>query len=398
MKKQIGVAVLGSLFAVLPAFALGGDSATMAQLQAENAAITAGNLSVTPQAALQAIPQVGQGVETVSSELQAVRADNAQIQRLASDWGNVQQQAANYARLASYASLSGIGPRVQTPFGIEQCHNVRWDDQIRQLITGGLNLAGDAEAEAYAMQAIDTQMVQDVADLMNAQASQALQTLAGGETLAGRKPSSAPGLATVQVESKQVESAASALDSLLNGVGQQIAAAFGPNSTLQPLPLANNWHPGIGSYPNLSAVRWIPGPDDGAPIGWYIEYSGAAFPRLSDRCPTGSASIPEFPASTILTSAQQAVTDEPALAPLLSSLEGGSVWSLAGGSLAGGGLATMGGQYTERTQLVKVLGYDMNQVSNYMVPINGDVANFAAQANTLTQSLSQQATGISTQP
>ena len=112
MKKQIGVAVLGSLFAVLPAFALGGDSATMAQLQAENAAITAGNLSVTPQAALQAIPQVGQGVETVSSELQAVRADNAQIQRLASDWGNVQQQAANDAQRASYASLSGIGPRL----------------------------------------------------------------------------------------------------------------------------------------------------------------------------------------------------------------------------------------------------------------------------------------------
>ncbi|WP_207650647.1 hypothetical protein, partial [Acidithiobacillus albertensis] len=87
------------------------------------------------------------------------------------------------------------------------------------------------------------------------------------------------------------------------------------------------------------------------------------------------------------------VTDEPALAPLLSSLEGGSVWSLAGGGLAGGSLAAvgplMGGQYTERTQLVKALGYDMNQVSNYMVPINGDVANFAAQANTLTQSLSQ---------
>uniref|UniRef100_E6QNU7 Uncharacterized protein n=1 Tax=mine drainage metagenome TaxID=410659 RepID=E6QNU7_9ZZZZ len=387
MKKQIGVAVLGSLFAVLPVFALGGDSATIAQLQAENAAITAGNLSVNPQASLQAITQVGQGAGTVSSELQAVQADNAQIQRLASDWRNVQQQAANYAQLASYASLSGIGPRVQTPFGIEQCHNVRWDDQIRQLITGGLNLAGDAEAEAYAMQAIDTQIVQDVADLMNAQASQGLQTLAG------REPSSAPSLATVQAESKQVESAADALDRLLNGVGQQIAAAFGPNSTFQPLPLAGNSHPGIGSYPNLSAVQWIPGPDDGAPIGWYIEYSGAVFPRLEDRCPTGSASIPEISASTILTSAQQAVTDEPALGPLLSSLEGGSVWSLAGGSLAGGGLAAvgplMGGQYTERTQLVKALGYDMNQVSNYMVPINGDVANFAAKANALTQLISQ---------
>ncbi|MBU2816841.1 hypothetical protein HF282_04965, partial [Acidithiobacillus ferrooxidans] len=77
MKKQIGVAVLGSLFAVLPVFALGGDSATIAQLQAENAAITAGNLSVNPQASLQAITQVGQGAGTVSSELQAVQADNA---------------------------------------------------------------------------------------------------------------------------------------------------------------------------------------------------------------------------------------------------------------------------------------------------------------------------------
>ena len=387
MKKQIRVVVLGTLFAALPAFALASDSTTIAQLQAENAAVQAGSTTENPQAALQGLPSVGegagtlQGSGTVSANLQAVQADNAQIQTLASDWGNVQQQAANYAQVASYASLSGIGPRVQTPFGIEQCHNVRWDDQIQQLVTGGLNLAGDAEAEAYAMQAIDTQIVQDVADLMNAQASQGLQTLAG------REPSSAPSLATVQAESKQVESAADALDRLLNGVGQQIAAAFGPNSTFQPLPLAGNSHPGIGSYPNLSAVQWIPGPDDGAPIGWYLRYSNDLFPRLEDRCPTGLASIPEISASTILTSAQQAVTDEPALGPLLSSLEGGSVWSLAGGSLAAVG--PLGGQYAERTQLVKALGYDMNQVSNYMVPINGDVANFAAQANTLTQSLSQ---------
>ncbi|WP_414041238.1 hypothetical protein ACJU26_03940 [Acidithiobacillus sp. M4-SHS-6] len=387
MKKLIEVAVLGSLFAVLPVLALAGDSATIARLQAENAAVQAGSTTENPQATLRAaglqgLSAMGGESGTVSADLQAVQADNAQIQRLASDWGNVQRQAANYFQLASYAGLSGIGPRVQTPFGIEQCHNVRWDDQIRQLVTGGLNLAGDAEAEAYAMQAIDTQIVQDVADLMNAQAdAQASQ------------PSSAPNLATVQAESKRVESAASVLDSLLNGVGRQIAAALGPNSTFQALPLANNWHAGIGSYPNLSAVQWIPGPDDGAPIGWYIEYSSAVFPRLEDRCPTGSASIPEISASTILTSAQQAVTDEPALAPLLSNLEGGSVWSLAGGSPAGGGLTAigslMGGQYTERMQLVQALGYDMGQVSRYMAPINGDVANFAAQANTLTQSLSQ---------
>ena len=82
MKKRIVVVVLGSLFATLPVFALGGDSATIAQLQAENAAITAGNLSVTPQAALQAITPVGQGGGTVSSEWQAVQADNALTQSL----------------------------------------------------------------------------------------------------------------------------------------------------------------------------------------------------------------------------------------------------------------------------------------------------------------------------
>jgi hypothetical protein len=375
MKKQIRVVVLGTLFATLPVFALASDSTTIAQLQVENAAVQAGSATQNPQTALQGLSQVGQESGTVSADLQAVQADNAQIQTLAMDWVSVQQQSANYARIGSYASLSGIGPRVQTPFGIEQCHNVRWDNQIQQLVTGGLNLAGDADAEVYAMQAIDTQIVQDVADLMNAQASQSMQTL------------TAPNLATVQTETTQVQSAADALDSLLNGVGQQIAAAFGPNSTLQPLPL-NNWQVGIGSYPNLSAVQWIPGPDDGAPIGWYIENANDINPQLEDLCPTGSANIPEISASTILTSAQQAVTDEPALAPLLSSLEGGSVWSLAGGSLAGVS-SFMGGQYAERTRLVQALGYDMNQVSNYMVPINGDVANFAAQANTLTQSLSR---------
>ena len=381
MTRGVKFAVAGALLATLPVLAFAGDAATLAQLQAGNAAVAAGSTTQNPQTSLQGLSPVGQGSGTVSADLQAVQSDNAQIQTLASDWGNVQQQAANYARLASYASLSGIGPRVQTPFGIEQCHNVRWDDQIQLLVTGGLNLAGDAEAEAYAMQAIDTQLVQDVANLMNTQAGQAAQT------------HTAPSLSAVQRESAQVQSASDALNNLLNRLGQQIATAFGPNSTFLSLPLAGNSYPGIGSYPDLSAVQWIPGPDDGAPIGWYLRYPNNLFPRLLDRCPTGSASIPEIPASTILTSAQQAVTDEPALAPLLSSLEGGSVWSLAGGGLAGGSLAAvgplMGGQYTERTQLVQALGYDMNQVSNYMVPINGDVANFAAKANALTQSLSQ---------
>ena len=376
MTRGVKFAVACALLTTLPVLAFAGDAATLAQLQAENAAVAAGSTTQNPQAALQGLSPVGQGSGTVSADLQAVQADNAQIQTLASDWGSVQQQSANYARLASYASLSGVGPRVRTVFGIEQCHNVRWNDQIKLLVTGGLNLAGDAEAEAYAMQAIDTQLVQDVANLMNAQAGQAAQT------------HTAPILSAVQRESAQVQSASDALNNLLNGLGQQIATAFGPNSTFRSLPLAGNSYPGIGSYPDLSAVQWIPGPDDGAPIGWYLRYSNGLFPRLLDRCPTGTANIPEIPASTILTSAQQAVTDEPAMAPLLSSLEGGSVWSLAGGSLAAVG-PLMGGQYTERTRLVQALGYDMNQVSNYMVPINGDVANFAAQANTLTQSLSQ---------
>lgn len=383
MKKQIGVAVLGTVFAALqaaalPAFALGDDSATIAQLQAENAAVQAGSTSQNPQSALQGLPSVGQGSGTVVADLQAVQADNARIQTMAANWQSVQQQSANYARLASFASLSGIGPRVLTPFGIEQCHNVRWDNEIDHLVTGGFNLGGDADAEAYAMQIIDTQFVQDVDDLINAEARQAMQTL------------STPSLTTVQTESNQVESASGALDRLLKDIGQQVASALGPNSTLQQLPLANTGHAGIGSYPNLSAVQWIPGPDDGAPIGWYTEYpySKGILPRLEDLCPTGSANIPEISGSSILSSTKQAVADEPAMAPLLSGLEGGSVWSLAGGNLAGGSLFN-GGQYTERMQLVRSLGYDMGQVSDYMAPVDSAVTSFATQANTLTQSVAQ---------
>lgn len=66
----------------LASFALGGDSATIAQLQAENAAITAGNLSINPQAFLRAITPVGQGGGTESSKLQPVQADNALTQSL----------------------------------------------------------------------------------------------------------------------------------------------------------------------------------------------------------------------------------------------------------------------------------------------------------------------------
>ncbi|MBU2718670.1 hypothetical protein HF563_04585 [Acidithiobacillus ferridurans] len=78
MKKQIGVAVLGSLSAALPVFALGGDSATMAQLQAENAAITAGNLSVNPLAErTQLVKALGYDMGQISNYMVPINGDVA---------------------------------------------------------------------------------------------------------------------------------------------------------------------------------------------------------------------------------------------------------------------------------------------------------------------------------
>ena len=303
----------------------------------------------------------------VSADLQALQAANTALQGVAQTWPQLQSQAQAYGALANYASQSGKGPIVRVP-GLEfeeQCHNVHWDNEIDQLVTGGLNIAGDAEAESYALEILSVQWDEDATNLMEAEVSR-------------QAPSDVTQLQSELAESEQ---SGRALSALLNGLGSQISAAMGPNSGFTPLPI-RNWQAGMGSYPDLTAVQWISGPSDGAPIGWagnLLPTQGIA--RLVDVCPTGSANIPEISDAPILSGIQQAVTDEPSMSTVLQSVEGGSTWSLPTAT------SFFSSPYTTRMNLVAALGSDLPQVANYLAPVTPDVAQFASIANQVTQQM-----------
>ncbi len=216
-----------------------------------------------------------------------------------------------YGQLSTYANQAGIGPVVRNGMGYpEQCHNAYWDNEIQQLITGSMNIVGDAEAQAYALQAISIAWAQDAGNLLEAEAVRGTES------------------ANLSNAVQQEVAAANALNGLLSTVGNQIAAALGPNSTLTQLPISN-WQAGIGDYPNLAAVHWVPGPADGAPIGWYMDQIpvDSVLARLVDVCPTGTAVIPEESDATTLSAVQMAEEQEPELAQVIPSVSNGSSWT-----------------------------------------------------------------------
>ena len=309
---------------------------------------------------------------SVSADEQALQSVNAEIQATARNWPQIAAAAQSYGALANYASESGIGPVVRNEMDErEQCHNAYWDNEIPQLVTGAMNIAGDAEAQAYAIQSIATAWAQDAGNLLDAQ----VQRDARAQN---------PNFSAVQSEVTQEVAAANALNGMLNSVTNQIVAATGPNSTLQPLPISN-WQVAVGDYPNLSAVQWNAGPADGAPIGWYLDETPGfrGFARLVDVCPTGTASIPMESDATTISAMQMAEQEELGLAQEIPALPSGSTWS--SNSIWDSYEAA---DYRWRVQLVQTLANDMPRIAGYMSPVTGAFQSFAQTANQLTQSLS----------
>jgi len=305
--------------------------------------------------------------ESVAQATAALQQANSEVQAIAQNWPQIQQAAQGYGKLSSYANQAGISPVVRNGMGYpEQCHNAYWDNEIPQLITGAMNIAGDAEAQAYALQAISIAWAQDADNLLEAEAVQSTDS------------------ANLSNAVQQEVAAANALNGLLSTVGNQIAAAIGPNSGLTQLPIST-WQAGIGDYPNLSAVQWVPGPADGAPIGWYMDQIpvNSVLARLVDVCPTGTAIIPEESDATTLSAVQMAEEQEPELTQVIPSVTNGSAWT-APAILNPYSAA----DYQTRVQLVQALGEDLPRIAAYMAPITQAIQSFAAQANQVTQSLS----------
>lgn len=293
-----------------------------------------------------------------ATPLSQMQADAAAIQQMGATWQQLASASQSYAALAPYAAQewAGQGPTVFAPLGgMEQCHDTHWDTVTSGLVTGGMNLFGDAEAEAYALQTVTVDFQQQLANYM------VQQTQAGNSAVVNR----------LTVLNGPLMQALHTLSGLLNTVGSQVSGAMGPSTALHPLPITV-WQAGIGNVPNLAQVQYIPGPGDGAPIGWAVPPS-SPLARLVDVCPTGTGSAPLLPlAAQVLVAVQQAVVDAPDIASALQPIEEGSVYTLPGGMF---GRA----DYSVRMSLVSALASDMQPLAGYMQPISAPLAQYQQQ-------------------
>lgn len=298
--------------------------------------------------------------------LSRMRADASALQQMSATWAQIESTSQSYAALAPYAAQewAGQGPTVVGPFGgIEQCHNTHWDQVTRGLIPGGLNIFGDAEVEAYSMQAITVDFQAQLANYM-------VQQVQAGNSPAGGN--SGPLMNQLAQQNGPLMQSMNTLDGLLTTVGNQVSGATGPSTALHQLPI-QHWQAGVGNVPDLASVQYIVGPDDGAPIGWVVPPS-SPLARLVDICPTGTGSIPMLQtAAPVLSAAQQAVADEPALASQLQPIEGGSTYTLPGGGMFGSA------DYIVRMSLVSALASDMQPLAGYMQPISAPLALYQKQ-------------------
>jgi len=307
---------------------------------------------------------------TPAQALAAMQRDAQAIQTIQQSWGQLQAAAAAYGQLQNFANATwaGQGPVVRTEWGgVELCHNTRWDNLTFPMITGGFNIAGDAEALVYALQIVTVDFQQQYGDYLT-------------DVVAAQSPQ-----ASVLTQNLQVLKASSQnLGNLLTTTGNQINAAMGPNTSLHPLPISN-WQAGIGDAPDLAAARYIPGPNTGAPIGWTVPPT-SPLARLVDVCPTGTASIPTLKLQgPVLSVAHLTISEAPAMASQLQPLMGGSHWSLptnALGDLAG---LVNSGWYNQRISLVGSLGSDLAQIARIMAPIDQPLASYNQNVQQMLQ-------------
>jgi hypothetical protein len=321
--------------------------------------------------------QTTQTQQTAPQALARMQADARALSDMTRTWPQIQAAAQSYGALAPFSAQqwAGPGPTITTQYGgVEQCHNTHWDSVTSNLITGGLNIAGDAEAETYAIQDVAVDFQEAMANFMIAQVQ------AGHASVMNQ----------LDQQNGALIKSLNTLTGLLDTTSQQVGAAMNPTSTqLHPLPI-HRWLAGIGNVPNLAQVQYTPGQNDGAPIGWYFQPS-SALARLIDVCPTGTGSIPMLPlAAPVMAAAQQAVIDAPELASTLQPVENGSSYALpamsfAFGSAGGGAgrpLTGVGGGYSDyqvRMSLVSALASNMQPIAGYMSPIDTPLALYKEQ-------------------
>lgn len=299
--------------------------------------------------------------------LSQMRADAAAIAQMSTTFSQLQTTAQQYAALAPYAAQewAGQGPVVFTPYGgEEQCHNTHYDTVTGSLITGGLNIFGDAEAEAYAIQTVTVDFQQQLADY------EVQQEQAGNTAVVN----------ALNAENGPMQATLNTLMNLLNTTGKQVSAALSPGTALQQLPIPH-WQAGIGDVPNLSQVRYTVGPSDGAPIGWAMQ-PVSPLARLIDVCPTGTGVIPMLPLDApVMANVNQMLADAPSMAVAVQPVEGGSSFTLPGAPLPGGGylIGAMNPEYAARMQLVAALAADMQPLANYMAPISQPLSLYQQQ-------------------
>lgn len=323
-------------------------------------------------ALLAVLAVVSTPASALADPLSAMQADSRALGAMAQTWGQIQSAAQSYGKLAPYAAATwaGPGPVVTNPMGFrEQCHNTRWDQVTQYLVTGALNIGGDGEAEAYAIQAVATDFPEQLSDYL-------VQLAQSGS------PQEAALANQIMAQKGPLLASLNDLTTLLNTTANQLSDAIGPNSSLQPLPIAH-WQAGIGDAPNLPQAQYVAGPNNGAPVGWYGGIAPTSeLARLVDICPTGTATLPTLPLKApILQAVQQALADEPSLGQVVQPLESGSTWT-APGIFEGFGY---GGVNPTRERLVAALAADETGIAGYMAPITAPLEQYNQEVQQILQ-------------
>ncbi len=355
------------------------------------------------QAIHQAMPvqdQVQQSVNTqfpipnAKTTLGKLRADASAISRMAQTWQTLTNSAYNYHNLIAYAdgTWAGEGPQVSVEYGgVVQCHNPRWDTITQNFVLPGLNLAGDGEVENYAIQAISTHFQAELADyteaLMSAQQHPRL-------------------LHRLEKQKGDMLASEKSLSELLSTISNQVQAAIGPQTTLRQLPV--HYKVGVGSVasvPEPAQSGYVPGRNDGAPIGWSVypqlAYQVAEKETVKGKsvtkwvtyyhqlpnmnvCPTGSGGV-SVSSMGIMQTAEQAIKDEPSLQGPLSALMNtpSSYQAQPYVSVSMDNLRP----FSVSSQFIQVLGWDLWKIGGYMAPVTSSLETFNQQVQQTMQEI-----------
>lgn len=318
-------------------------------------------------------PSSGSSISQLTQQLQQ---DARVYIGLAQAWVQLQNEAQAYGSLQNYGNPVWAGPG---PWAFDPrtgtyviCHNPRWDTVTSKLDMGALNIAGDIEGSAYAIESLSADWAITAANLQAAEAQAGLSV-------------------NIQSIMQEANMAQQALDPMLNALGNQVAAAMSPGSSLSAMPF-NSWQVGLGPIPDISTFQFVPGSGKNFSTGFSRFFNGGGFDGAIPQyltCPTGTATGGEPIAGpqAAISGVQLMLSENTAMAQVINISTTSAYYTIPGSRIT-----PTGSYYQERESFTATLGHDTAAISSYMAPTDASITSLAQHIQQITPEL------IDTQP